>query len=147
MCMSPHSHLALGSSPDPAVADPAVDLVVGPVADRGRVDGLVAERAAEAVAVVPAGRRHHLLRLEHLSVAPNRIFLFIRLVVHARSESILYRAGLEGRPQFATIFRQIEAEVVSNKVDFGYSTSRKLVVEDVLNSGQKMAEEALIPMK
>ena len=33
------------------------------------------------------------------------------------------------------------------KVDFGYSTSRKLVVEDVVNSGQKMAEEALIPMK
>ena len=64
-------------SPDPAVADPAVDLVVGPVADRGRVDGLVAERAAEAVTVVPAGRRHHLLRLEHLSVAPNRICLYI----------------------------------------------------------------------
>ena len=33
------------------------------------------------------------------------------------------------------------------KVDFGYSTSRKLVVEDVVNSGQKMAEEALFPVK
>ena len=98
-------------APDPAVADPAVDLVVGPVADRGGVDGLVAERAAEAVAVVPAGRSHHLLRLEHLSVAPNRILLF-KLVGHARSESILdilYSAGLESGPQFATIFRQVRA--------------------------------------
>ena len=33
------------------------------------------------------------------------------------------------------------------KVDFGYSTSRKLVVEEVVNSGQKMAEEALFPVK
>ena len=33
------------------------------------------------------------------------------------------------------------------KVDFGYSTSRKLVVEDVVSSGQKMAEEALFPVK
>ena len=33
------------------------------------------------------------------------------------------------------------------KVDFGYSTSRKLVVEDVVNSSQKMAEEALSPVK
>ena len=36
---------------------------------------------------------------------------------------------------------------VKNKVDFGYSTSRKLVVEDVVNSGQKMAEEALFLVK
>ena len=34
-----------------------------------------------------------------------------------------------------------------SKVDFGYSTSRKLVVEDVVNSGQKMAEEALFLVK
>ena len=33
------------------------------------------------------------------------------------------------------------------RVDFGYSTSRKLVVEDVVNSGQKMAEEALFLVK
>ena len=34
-----------------------------------------------------------------------------------------------------------------NKDDFGYSTTRKFVVEDVVNSGQKMAEDALSLMK
>ena len=33
------------------------------------------------------------------------------------------------------------------KGDFGYSTTRKLVVEDVVDSGQKMAEEAMFPVK
>ena len=33
------------------------------------------------------------------------------------------------------------------KDDFGYSTTRKFVVEDVVNSGQKMAEEALFLVK
>ena len=44
------------------------------------------------------------------------------------------------------MFLMLES-VVSYKVDFRYSTSSKLVVEDVVNSGQKMAEEALIPVK
>ena len=34
-----------------------------------------------------------------------------------------------------------------SKDDFGYSTTRKFVVEDVVNSGQKMAEEALFLVK
>ena len=36
---------------------------------------------------------------------------------------------------------------VAIKDDFGYSTTRKFVVEDVVNSGQKMAEEALFLVK
>ena len=39
------------------------------------------------------------------------------------------------------------AQLEDSKVDFGHSTSRKLVVEDVVNSDQKMAEAALYPVK
>ena len=35
----------------------------------------------------------------------------------------------------------------ASKDDFRYSTTRKFVVEDVVNSGQKMAEEALFLVK
>ena len=42
---------------------------------------------------------------------------------------------------------EINESITGSKVDFGYSTSIQLVVEDVVNSGQKMAEEALFPVK
>ena len=42
---------------------------------------------------------------------------------------------------------ELEPKLIGCKDDFGYSTTRKFVVEDIVNSGQKMAEEALFLVK
>ena len=62
--------------PHSSVADPAVDLVVRPVAHGGRVQRLAAEAAPEAVAMVQAGSRDHLLGGENFAGTPGEKNLF-----------------------------------------------------------------------
>ena len=62
--------LWFGTSSKPFITNPAVDLVIRPVTHTGAVQGLGAQHAAEAVAVVEPTSGDHLLCGKHFTSAP-----------------------------------------------------------------------------